>query len=140
MVLLRVDIVVVLFPCSCSLLFHDQDMERERLRGEAGDAMEDVEEEDTVPEILPRHFEDAVRNARRSVSDRDLAQYSSFARNLQRALFFFVFFFSVYDMHVVLVVFVVFRCFSFLFSMLLPACCIAPRFDRGGSSYLPFAI
>lgn len=65
-------------------------MERERLRGEAKDAMEDVEEEDTVPEILPRHFEDAVRNARRSVSDRDLAQYSSFAQNLQqvrRALF-----------------------------------------------------
>ena len=59
-------------------------MERERLRGEAGDAMEDVEEEDTVPEILPRHFEDAVRNARRSVSDRDLAQYSSFAQNLQQ--------------------------------------------------------
>ena len=93
MVLLRVDIVVVLFPCSCSLLFHDQDMERERLRGEAGDAMEDVEEEDTVPEILPRHFEDAVRNARRSVSDRDLAQYSSFAQNLQQARFFFLFFF-----------------------------------------------
>lgn len=63
---------------------HVQDMERERLRGEAGDAMEDVEEEDTVPEILPRHFEDAVRNARRSVSDRDLAQYSSFAQNLQQ--------------------------------------------------------
>lgn len=59
-------------------------MERERLRGEAGDAMEDVEEEDTVPEILPRHFEEAVRNARRSVSDRDLAQYSSFAQNLQQ--------------------------------------------------------
>ncbi|CAN0457364.1 unnamed protein product [Hapterophycus canaliculatus] len=59
-------------------------MERERLRGEAGDAMEDVEEEDTVPEILPRHFEDAVRNARRSVSDRDLSQYSSFAQNLQQ--------------------------------------------------------
>lgn len=64
-----------------------QDMERERLRGEAGDAMEDVEEEDTVPEILPRHFEDAVRNARRSVSDRDLAQYSSFAQNLQQVHF-----------------------------------------------------
>lgn len=68
------------FPPFCFL----QDMERERLRGEAGDAMEDVEEEDTVPEILPRHFEDAVRNARRSVSDRDLAQYSSFAQNLQQ--------------------------------------------------------
>lgn len=64
-----------------------QDMERDRLRKEgeeAGDAMDDVEEEDTVPEILPRHFEEAVRGARRSVSDRDLAQYSSFAQNLQQ--------------------------------------------------------
>jgi len=34
----------------------------------------------TEAEILPRHFEDAVRNARRSVSDRDLQQYSSFAQ------------------------------------------------------------
>ena len=62
-------------------------MERDRLRKEAeeaGDAMDDAEEEDTVPEILPRHFEEAVRGARRSVSDRDLAQYSSFAQNLQQ--------------------------------------------------------
>ena len=43
------------------------------------------EEDDLVPEIMPRHFEEAVRNARRSVSDRDLAQYSSFAVNLQQA-------------------------------------------------------
>jgi transitional endoplasmic reticulum ATPase len=64
-----------------------KDMERERLRAEAGDsAMDDLgEEEDTVPEILGRHFEEAVRNARRSVSDRDLAQYSSFAQNLQQS-------------------------------------------------------
>ena len=43
------------------------------------------DEEDLIPEIMPRHFEEAVRNARRSVSDRDLAQYSSFAVNLQQA-------------------------------------------------------
>merc|ERR1711971_1286547 len=36
-------------------------------------------------EILPRHFENAVRNARRSVSDRDLAQYASFAQTLQQS-------------------------------------------------------
>jgi transitional endoplasmic reticulum ATPase len=36
-----------------------------------------------LTQILPKHFEDAVRNARRSVSDKDLAQYSSFARTLQ---------------------------------------------------------
>jgi transitional endoplasmic reticulum ATPase len=66
-----------------------RDMERERLKQESeaqGIVVEDdFEAEDTVPEILPRHFEEAVRSARRSVSDRDLAQYSSFAQNLQQA-------------------------------------------------------
>merc|ERR1711871_1567823 len=64
-------------------------MEREQIRKEAeqeGAMDEDgFEEDDLVPEIMPRHFEEAVRNARRSVSDRDLAQYSSFAVNLQQA-------------------------------------------------------
>mmetsp|Transcript_6542 Transcript_6542/g.8858 ORF Transcript_6542/g.8858 Transcript_6542/m.8858 type:complete len:805 (-) Transcript_6542:342-2756(-) len=62
-----------------------RDMERERMRAEAGEDMEDIEEEDTVPEILPRHFEEAVRESRRSVSDRDLQQYSTFAQTLQQA-------------------------------------------------------
>merc|ERR1712154_111418 len=59
-----------------------------RMREEAGDEMEEDEEEeddDTMPEILPRHFESAVRQARRSVSDRDLAQYASFAQTLQQS-------------------------------------------------------
>ena len=66
-------------------------MERDAIRRDAeaqgvmDDADADVEDEDLVPEIMPRHFEEAVRNARRSVSDRDLAQYSSFAQNLQQA-------------------------------------------------------
>jgi transitional endoplasmic reticulum ATPase len=65
----------------------EKDMERERLKAEAGDAaMDDLgDEEDPVPEILGRHFEEAVRQARRSVSDRDLAQYSSFAQNLNQS-------------------------------------------------------
>merc|ERR1712054_314175 len=52
-----------------------------------GDEMEEEEEEEDggVPEIMPAHFEEAVRNARRSVSDRDLAQYSSFAQTLQQS-------------------------------------------------------
>ena len=68
----------------------EKDMERERIRREAEaeglmTAEDELEEEDMVPEIIPRHFEDAVRNARRSVSDRDLAQYSSFAMTLQQS-------------------------------------------------------
>merc|ERR1712022_11256 len=66
-----------------------REMERDMIRKEAeanGQVTEDdMEEEDSVPELLPRHFEEAVRQARRSVSDRDLAQYSSFAQNLQQA-------------------------------------------------------
>jgi transitional endoplasmic reticulum ATPase len=64
-------------------------VERENIRKDAeaqGVMQEDsVEEEDLVPEIMPKHFEEAVRNARRSVSDRDLAQYSSFAQTLQQS-------------------------------------------------------
>jgi len=63
--------------------------ERERIREEAaaqGMAVEeDAEDTDEVPEILPKHFEEAVRSARRSVSDEQLAQYSSFAINLNQA-------------------------------------------------------
>merc|ERR1719473_976683 len=64
-------------------------VERDRIREEAereGVVMDtDVDDEDQVPGILPAHFEEAVRNARRSVSDRDLAQYSSFAQTLQQS-------------------------------------------------------
>merc|ERR1719164_382546 len=49
-----------------------RDMERDMIRKEAeanGQVTEDdMEEEDAVPELLPRHFEEAVRQARRSVS------------------------------------------------------------------------
>merc|ERR1719502_1219515 len=64
-------------------------MEREKIKEEAereGLEMDGMDgETDEVPEILPIHFEEAVRNARRSVSDRDLAQYSSFAQTLQQS-------------------------------------------------------
>merc|ERR1712224_1189466 len=64
-------------------------VERDKIREEAereGVVMDtEVDDDDQVPEILPSHFEEAVRNARRSVSDRDLAQYSSFAQTLQQS-------------------------------------------------------
>lgn len=65
----------------------ERSMERDRIRREAEASGMVIEEEaeDTVPEITPRHFEEAVRAARRSVSDRDLAQYSSFAQTLQQS-------------------------------------------------------
>merc|ERR1712137_1178698 len=62
----------------------ERDVERSRMREEAGETeMEDVEEVDLVPEITRNHFQQAVREARRSVSDAQLLQYSSFATTLK---------------------------------------------------------
>ena len=75
---------------ACKLAIREEierDIERQRMKQEAGDDMEDDDdvEDDLMPEILPKHFEAAVRQARRSVSDRDLAQYASFASTLQQS-------------------------------------------------------
>ena len=45
--------------------------------------IEEIEEVESV--VLPTHFEQAVRNARRSVSDKDLYQYSQFANTLHQS-------------------------------------------------------
>jgi len=62
-------------------------MERERFKEENtddDDTMEgnDDNVDDSIHTILSRHFESAVRNARKPVSDRDLAQYTYFAHTL----------------------------------------------------------
>ncbi|KAJ2810334.1 AAA ATPase cdc48 [Coemansia furcata] len=61
---------------------------REREEAGAGDdaAMQDYEEEaDPVPEITVAHFEEAMRYARRSVSDNDIRRYEMFAQNMQQS-------------------------------------------------------
>jgi len=80
---------------ACKLAIREEierDIERSRMKAEAeaegeDDEMEDDDDDDDdlMPEILPKHFEVAVRSARRSVSDRDLAQYASFAQTLQQS-------------------------------------------------------
>ncbi|KZV78251.1 AAA-domain-containing protein [Exidia glandulosa HHB12029] len=66
----------------------EADIRRQREKGEAGegeaDAME-AEEEDPVPEITQEHFEEAMKFARRSVSDADVRRYETFAQNLQQS-------------------------------------------------------
>ena len=42
-------------------------------------------EEDQVPEIRKEHFEEAMRFARRSVTDSDIRKYEMFAQKLQTA-------------------------------------------------------
>ncbi len=63
----------------------EKDMERQRereARGETGDQDMDI---DPVPEITKVHFEEAMRFARRSVSDQDIRKYEMFAHTLQTA-------------------------------------------------------
>jgi transitional endoplasmic reticulum ATPase len=64
----------------------EKHVERERLRAEAGETGmdEDVEDFDPVPEITGAHFELSMKDARRSVSDADLAKYSTFAATMQQ--------------------------------------------------------
>mmetsp|Transcript_43755 Transcript_43755/g.104036 ORF Transcript_43755/g.104036 Transcript_43755/m.104036 type:complete len:821 (-) Transcript_43755:381-2843(-) len=58
---------------------------RER-EAQGEDAMEDEEEIDHVPEITRAHFEEAMKFARRSVSDADIRKYEMFSQKLQQVL------------------------------------------------------
>merc|ERR1711983_517042 len=51
----------------------------------AGAAMDVDDDEDLVPEITKRHFEEAMKFARRSVSDNDIKKYEMFSQTLQQA-------------------------------------------------------
>ena len=44
-----------------------------------------MEDADEVPEISRDHFEDAMKYARRSVTDNDIRKYEMFAQKLQTA-------------------------------------------------------
>jgi transitional endoplasmic reticulum ATPase len=69
----------------------EKEREKERIRKdrkEAGEEVlmdEDTEEEDPVPEITRDHFEEAMKFARRSVTDNDIRKYEMFGQNLQQA-------------------------------------------------------
>merc|ERR1712084_115124 len=83
--------LVEICQTACKLAIREEierDMERHRMKQELGEDMDDEDDnidEEEMPEILPRHFENAVRQARRSVTDRDLSLYASFAQTLQQA-------------------------------------------------------
>jgi len=60
----------------------EKDIEIQRLRQEKGEDAMETEPEDPVPEITRLHFEEAMRYARRSVSDNDIRKYEMFAQTL----------------------------------------------------------
>jgi len=60
----------------------EADMKRMREKQELGEMEDDEEEEyeDAVPEITRKHFEEAMKYARRSVSDHEIRRYEMFAQ------------------------------------------------------------
>ena len=63
------------------------DIDRQKQREAAGEDvnMEDEEAEDPVPELTRAHFEEAMKSARRSVSDVEIRRYEAFAQSLKNS-------------------------------------------------------
>ena len=60
----------------------ERDIEREKREAENPDAMETETEVDPVPCITRAHFEEAMKYARRSVSDADIRKYQVFIQSM----------------------------------------------------------
>jgi transitional endoplasmic reticulum ATPase len=63
----------------------EAEIRREKDRVENQPSAMDMDEEDPVPEITRGHFEEAMKFARRSVSDNDIRKYEMFAQTLQQS-------------------------------------------------------
>merc|ERR1719215_642292 len=65
----------------------EKDINREREMKEKGTPIDEMEcdLEDQVPEITRSHFEEAMKFARRSVSDNDIRKYDMFSQTLQQS-------------------------------------------------------
>merc|ERR1719450_1743028 len=72
---------------ACKLAIRENieaDIRREKERQAAGGAM-DIDNDDDDSEVEKRHFEEAMKFARRSVSDQDIKKYEMFAQTLQQS-------------------------------------------------------
>jgi transitional endoplasmic reticulum ATPase len=62
------------------------DIERRKAAEEAGeDVMDEDDGEDPVPQLTKRHFEEAMRTARRSVTDVEVRKYEDFAQRMKNS-------------------------------------------------------
>lgn len=71
---------------ACKLAIREsinEEIKREKRRTDNPDGMDD--EYDPVPEIRKDHFEEAMKFARRSVTDNDIRKYEMFAQTLQQS-------------------------------------------------------
>merc|ERR1712184_82944 len=60
------------------------EINREKEREKAGASME-VDNDDSIAEVDKKHFEEAMKFARRSVSDHDIRKYEMFSKTLQQS-------------------------------------------------------
>merc|ERR1712099_160090 len=58
----------------------------EKEREKSGGAMDIDNDEEDDAEVEKRHFEEAMKFARRSVSDQDIKKYEMFAQTLQQSV------------------------------------------------------
>jgi len=63
----------------------EKEMELAKAKESSMETEKDEEVVDPVPEITKAHFEEAMKFARRSVSDNDIRKYEMFAQTLQQA-------------------------------------------------------
>jgi len=73
---------------ACKLAIRESiqaDITREKEKQKAGAAMDVDDEDDPVPEITKKHFEESMKFARRSVSDNDIKKYEMFSQTLQQS-------------------------------------------------------
>jgi len=73
---------------ACKLAIRESielEVRRAKERASNPDASMEVEEADPVPEITKLHFEEAMKFARRSVSDNDIRKYEMFSQTLQQS-------------------------------------------------------
>jgi transitional endoplasmic reticulum ATPase len=74
---------------ACKLAIRESieaDIRRERERDDNPDTAADMDDDyDAVPEIRRDHFEEAMKFARRSVTDNDIRKYEMFAQTLQQS-------------------------------------------------------
>ena len=66
-------------------IMEDSDDEGEDSESDGEEELMEEDEEDPVPVISRAHFEEAMRYARRSVSDGDIRRYEMFAQTLQQS-------------------------------------------------------
>ena len=61
------------------------EIKKEKERAKKGKGAMDIDDDDGLSEVDKKHFEEAMKFARRSVSDHDIKKYEMFSQTLQQS-------------------------------------------------------